>query len=112
MTLYEIKNEPLTIEELDGNFKELKAQIDSGLTPVTDGLVSKAELSELETNLNYSMLNLQNSNSVELVELKNEITNIKTIISEIQSELLNLKTQISDIQSILNSEIDSNFVDG
>lgn len=109
MTLYETKNAPLTIEELDNNFKELDSAIKTGLHPqggyvTLDNLQAHKDYinSEFETINSEIDLKLQNMGGIlssNGVEIKDDI---KIISLTIDNLVLNANDRINQQPEIPN----------
>lgn len=99
MILYETKEQALTIEELDGNFKELESRINSELVPENVGMLTQGDIDgfresiraefdamKSEINTRLQILNTLKDNGGEVSVTEYDDTNIQSRITELETK--------------------------
>ena len=118
MILYETKEQALTIEELDGNFKELESRINSGLTPenvnmLTQGDIDgfresiRAEFDAIKNDINIRLqiLNTLKDNGGEVSVTEYDDTNIQSRITELETKA-STEFVLQDFSIVFNTPIE------
>ncbi len=98
ITLWETVKRPLTIEEMDNNFKSIEA-----IASIINNL--KDELSQIETNYNamvdnFKELDSRVSNNQDVVNLKSDMDVVKNQITSLSANISNIENAISKYKAL------------